>query len=102
MNRTVLKTMLVKHEGLRLKPYADTAGKLTIGVGRNLTDAGITDCEARLLLDNDINEAVRLCTSRIGCFGSLDDTRQHVLLDMCFNLGVGGLMKFTKMLAAVE
>ncbi len=34
MNR--IKAQLVRHEGLRLKPYRCTAGKLTIGIGRNL------------------------------------------------------------------
>ena len=31
-----IKKQLVRHEGLRLKPYRCTAGKLTIGYGRNL------------------------------------------------------------------
>jgi lysozyme len=39
MNR--IKSQLVRHEGLRLKPYRCTAGKLTIGVGRSLDDCGI-------------------------------------------------------------
>lgn len=31
-----VKAQLVRHEGLRLKPYRYTVGKLTIGIGRNL------------------------------------------------------------------
>lgn len=31
-----IKEQLVRHEGLRLRPYRCTAGKLTIGIGRNL------------------------------------------------------------------
>jgi lysozyme len=102
MNRTVLKALLVKHEGLRLKPYTDTVGKVTIGVGRNLTDDGISEAEARMLLDDDITAAWSRLPSVVRCFGSLDDTRQHVLLDMAFNLGVDGLRHFVKMLAAIE
>lgn len=103
MNRTALKVLLVKHEGLRLKPYRCTAGKLTIGVGRNLDDRGITEAEAAALLDNDVNEVWKECSSRLAQFGfgSLDDTRQHVLLDLAFNLGVDGLLKFRKFLAAL-
>ena len=52
MNR--IKAQLVRHEGLRLKPYRCTAGKLTIGIGRNLDDCGISQTEAYLLLENDI------------------------------------------------
>ena len=40
---------LIRDEGLRLFPYTDTVGKLTIGVGRNLTDAGISADEAEVL-----------------------------------------------------
>ena len=54
MNRDDLRSMLVLHEGLRLRPYKCTAGKMTIGVGRNLDDNGITQAEAFALLENDI------------------------------------------------
>lgn len=50
MNLTALKEELIRDEGLRLKPYRDTVGKLTIGVGRNLDDVGITKDEAMHLL----------------------------------------------------
>ena len=38
MNRQLVMNQLVMDEGLRLKPYRCPAGKLTIGVGRNLDD----------------------------------------------------------------
>ena len=49
-----LIAQLKRHESLELKPYKCTSGKLTIGVGRNLEDIGITEQEAELLLLNDI------------------------------------------------
>lgn len=48
---------LVRDEGLRLHPYIDSVGKLTIGVGRNLTDMGISQAETEMLLSNDIANA---------------------------------------------
>ncbi len=54
MNLGLLKAELILDEGLRLKPYLCPAGKLTIGVGRNLTDRGISYAEAMVLFDNDI------------------------------------------------
>jgi len=48
-----IKEQLVRHEGLRLKPYRCTAGKLTIGIGRNLDDCGFWQQEAYALLEND-------------------------------------------------
>ena len=38
-----LIAMLQRHEGLRLKPYKCTAGKVSIGYGRNLEDVGISE-----------------------------------------------------------
>ena len=57
-NRTTLITDLEgpSGEGLRLKPYVDTAGKLSIGVGRNLDDKGISKTEADFLLADDLND----------------------------------------------
>ncbi len=41
-----VKDQLIRHERLKLKPYRCPAGMLTIGVGRNLDDRGITQKEA--------------------------------------------------------
>lgn len=49
---------LIRDEGLKLKPYRCTSNKLTIGIGRNLDDNGITEAEARYLLHNDLGRAV--------------------------------------------
>lgn len=102
MNRTKLRAQLLKHEGLRLHPYTDTVGKLTIGVGRNLTDRGISEDEAFAMLDADITAVWQEVSHAVACFGGLDETRQHVVLDMAFNLGVPRLLKFVKFLAALE
>lgn len=77
---------LIRHEGLRLKPYADTAGKLTIGVGRNLTDCGISRDEALALLAADVVLASNDLAT-FPWFSSLNDARRRALIDMRFNLG---------------
>jgi lysozyme len=93
--------MLVRHEGLRLKPYTDTVGKLTIGVGRNLDDVGISEAEAMLLLSNDISIA-RTDAEKFVWFHKLDSVRQDVIIDMIFNLGLPRFLGFKNMLHAVE
>lgn len=97
-----LKEQLRRDEGLRLKPYKDTLGILTIGVGRNLTDVGISAAEADLMLDNDI-ERIREPIARL-CpwFHDLDEARQGVILNMGFNMGLGGILQFKKMIAALK
>lgn len=93
--------LIKKHEGLRLKPYVCSAGKLTIGYGRNLEDNGITLSEAEQMLSNDIQHCYAACV-KFPFWNKLNEARQAVLLDMCFNLGITRMKTFKKMLAALE
>ena len=97
-----IKEQLVRHEGLRLKPYRCTAGKLTIGIGRNLDDSGISQTEAYLLLENDIQNCEQQLVDEIPeTYNGLDEVRKSVLLNMCFNLGISGLLGFNNTLAFI-
>ncbi|MFV1943497.1 glycoside hydrolase family protein [Pseudomonas luteola] len=101
MNRARLEKQLTLDEGCKNKPYTDTVGKLTIGVGRNLDDRGLSADEIQLILRNDIDIATRICQKLIPTFDQLDDVRQEVLVNMAFNLGQIRLAGFKKFLAAV-
>ena len=96
--------LLIKHEAIRLKPYRCPAGKLTIGIGRNLEDKGISRAEAIFLCENDILDAIEDLNDIFGPLSSneLTEARQLVLVDMRFNLGPGGFRTFKKMIAAVK
>ena len=97
-----IKEQLVRHEGLRLKPYRCTAGKLTIGIGRNLDDCGISQTEAYALLENDIQNCEKHLLDEIPeIYNGLDEVRKSVLLNLCFNLGIGGLLGFNNTLAYI-
>lgn len=97
-----IKEQLVRHEGLRLKPYRCTAGKLTIGIGRNLEDCGISQAEAYVLLENDIQNCEKQLLDEIPeIYNTLDEVRKSVLLNMCFNLGIGGLLGFNNTLSFI-
>ena len=101
MNLFKLKEQIVRHEGLRLKPYQDTIGLWTIGVGRCLDTRGISRLEAMFLLSNDLRECMDDVES-FAWWGGLSDKRQIALVDMRFNLGGGGFRKFEKMINAIE
>ncbi|CAM3873638.1 Phage lysozyme [Vibrio aerogenes CECT 7868] len=96
------RELLIRHEGLRLQPYRCTAGKLTIGVGRNLDDAGISEAEAMLLLEHDLQSVYQQVNDALPWCQALPECQQIVLMNMAFNLGMGGLLKFKRMLAALE
>ncbi len=102
MNRQRVAEQLLADEGLRLKPYRCTAGRLTIGVGRNLEDRGITRAEALLLLDNDIADCAGQLAQRLPWFAAAPEAVQEVLVNMAFNMGVGGLLEFRTSLGHLQ
>lgn len=102
IDRAAMIRQLRLHEGERLKPYRCTAGKLTIGVGRNLEDRGITAEESAYLLGNDIDRFTTELLRALPWVAQLDEVRQRVLLDMAFNLGLAGLLGFKNTLATIK
>jgi lysozyme len=96
-----LRTLLVKHEGLELKPYQDTVGKWTIGVGRNLTDTGITRDEAMFLLERDLTRCFNEAR-KIEWWKGLDPVRQDVIVMMIFNMGMPRFSGFKKFAALMS
>ena len=121
--RTHLLKKLVEHEGLRLEVYQDSLGIDTIGIGRNLEDRGISDeeledmgiasidhvysfgiteADAILLAENDVQIVEKELLDAHPCIAGLDAVRQLVLMDMAFNMGVPRLCKFKKMWAAIH
>lgn len=102
MNVEKIKNLIIKHEGLKLKPYICTAGKLTIGVGRNIKDVGISEDEAIFMLDNDIETCIKDMVRLFPSWYQLSENRQSVLANMRFNLGLTRFRSFKKMIKAVN
>lgn len=86
IDRQRLADQLVIHECLRLFPYTDSVGKLTIGVGRNLSDVGLSRAEAFELLSNDIDKAERAAVA-LPWYAALDQVRQNAVVELIFNMG---------------
>ena len=119
MDYEKLRNELIADEGIRLKPYICPAGFLTTGVGHNLDanpltpdqraiighdgrKAPITIQQAMVILDNDIDLTVSAITKALPWFSALDGVRQRVLVNMAFNLGVDGLLKFKNTLKLIQ
>lgn len=121
-----LERELTRDEGNRLRVYRCTAGKLSIGIGRNLDDVGISASETALLgitvatcrakgitpaqssalFKNDIARSERDLDRKLPWWRKLDPVRQRVMLNMCFNMGIGngirGLTSFKNTLAKIQ
>ena len=102
MNLALLKQELLRDEGLRLKLYKCTAGKWSIGIGRNLEDRGITPDEAAYLLHNDLAVVFVDLDRNLPWWRQMTDARQRALANMCLNLGIVRLLGFKNTLAAME
>lgn len=99
-DRTSLVALVTRHEGTRLMPYIDTALKMSIGVGRNLTDDGISGSEALLMLNNDL-DTVLADLETFAWWAGLSDQRQQAIADVRFNVGPGGFRLFRKLIHAL-
>ena len=104
MNISRLKERIKRFEGLRLKPYYDTEGYLTIGYGRNLELKGITEREAEFLLDQDIRDAYLDFIREFPPKAKLNLTEEgeEVIAEMIFNMGIKKVLGFRKMIRAIE
>ncbi|MCW2248313.1 lysozyme [Azospirillum fermentarium] len=102
MNLDQLKADLIRDEDLKLRAYTCTAGKTTVGVGRNLDDVGISRDEALYLLDNDIRRVTADLNREFPWWRRLSEPRQRAVANMCFNMGINRLKGFRKMLAALQ
>jgi lysozyme len=86
------------HEGFRSKPYQCTMGKLTIGFGFNLEALEMPVEVALYWLEILVEETDKILHSNIPYYDELSDNRKAVLINMAFNLGIDGLLKFRKTL----
>ena len=100
-----LKEQLKRDEGVVNHAYQDSLGFTTIGVGR-LIDArrggGLSDSEIGYLLSNDIEEKTAQVLAALPWASKLSEPRFAVLVNMAFQLGIGGLLKFKRALGSIE
>jgi len=83
-------------------PYKCSAGFLTIGVGRNIEERGLTDDEIDYILNNDVNIATDELVRTFDWYADLDEVRQRVVIDMVFNLGMPRFKQFKNMIQALD
>ena len=92
------------HEGVREKVYLCSAGYETIGVGRNISESGLglSNDEIDYLLSNDIKRCQQELEFNFDWFKELDEVRRDAMINLCFNIGVTSLKKFSKAIAAMN
>lgn len=109
-NEAQLVAELRIDEGVRYSPYRDTKGFLTVGVGHNLDAAPLpddwtyplTDDLVNVLLASDLQNVFDDLDNVLPWWRDLNDVRQRVICNMCFNLGLTKLLGFTNTLPAMR
>lgn len=119
MDTNALLRELELDEGVRLAPYRDTRGYLSIGIGRCLDTNPVTpeetayighDCrkfpitegQARYLAGHDVARTCLRLSRALPWWSRQPEEIQRVLANMAFNLGVPGLLSFKNTLGAIE
>lgn len=102
MNYEKLAIQLELDEGKRAHIYRDTVGKITGGIGRNLSDRAFSEDEIALMLKNDIAIIERDLDSNLPWWRGMCDARQNVLANMAFNVGINRLLGFKNALSAMQ
>jgi len=109
-------SQIMRDEGNRRLPYMDCCGefwrdctctpkfkgKLSVGVGRNLEDNGLSAAEGFAMFQNDVAVAKNELSTHLAWTDILDEPRYAVFVNLVFNMGIGRLLGFKKMLAAAH
>lgn len=93
--------LIEQEEGFRSKAYHDTRGVLTIGFGTNLS-IGITRDEAEQLAISRLSQTYIHLNNSWPPYDRQPMEVQSALLDMAYQLGVVGVLKFHATLRALE
>lgn len=104
------KAYTKENEGLRLEMYRCPKGRPTIGYGHLVRrhemplykDTMITPEQANEIFDRDWQTAYEGAVRVFPDFSELSDKRKIVMVDMCFQLGMMGLVGFRRMLRALR
>lgn len=102
MNTYQLAAQLTIDEGKRRRIYADTVGKQTVGVGRNMTDRDMSDDEIDLMLKNDIAMVCAQLDKAAPWWTALTERRKQALANFVFNVGIATALTFKNTLQLLQ
>lgn len=102
MDLRAFQNQLTPEEGRRLKPYTDSVGKLTIGIGHNLSDNGISDAICDAIFKEDALAVINELNQALPWWQGMDEVRQRVLADLAFNMGIETLLTFGQFLGFMK
>ena len=89
-------------EGFRSRPYRCTENHLTIGYRFAIKDLELDEDICDMILERKVAKLVERLEKNLPYLPSLPKDAQDVLIEMAYQMGVSGLLKFKKTLMYVE
>jgi lysozyme len=96
-----LLVLVKRHEGFRARPYHDSRGYITVGYGFCLDTWPLSEAEAEVILEMRLRDVIYELSEQ-PWWETLSDRQQRALVDMSYNLGIAGVLRFHEMIAAIE
>lgn len=90
---------IMKNEGFVGTVYKDTLGFDTIGYGTKLP---LSKEEAALILEYRLKAKIKELETKEPFVNKLPIEKQEILAEMCYQMGVSGVLKFKKMWVALK
>ena len=112
MDRATLMNELIMDEGYKAEVYLDHLGYPTFGVGHLILETDeeygaevgthVSEERVKECLNQDIDIVCTELDKNLSWWSELDNVRQRVMANMCFNLGYPRFSKFKKFLTAMH
>ncbi len=101
MNKDLIDS-IKQHEGYRSKVYKDSLGIDTIGYGFAIKDLELDEDICDIILDRKIKELATRVNRTFSWYRYMPQTIRDVVMNMCYQLGVGGFSKFRKTISFLQ
>ena len=107
MNSSIIKIATAstkKNEGHRSKVYLDSEGIQTIGWGFTIRDLELSKAVSDIIIDEKIEKIVYVLSTdeRFKFLNSCPSMVSSVVIEMCYQLGVDGFLKFKRTIRALS
>lgn len=90
------------HEGFRSKVYTDSLGFETVGYGFTIKDLVLPEGVSSTLLRIILMERVIKLQEKLDWFNSMPNVVQEVIVEMTYQMGISGFLKFKKTIAFMK
>tara|TARA_R100000808_G_scaffold1621_1_gene7182 strand:+ start:53 stop:550 length:498 start_codon:yes stop_codon:yes gene_type:complete len=97
-----LTESIKKHEGYVGIVYKDSLGIDTIGYGFAIKDLELDEDICEIILERKLKELETRVNLKFKWFMYMPQEIKDVIMEMCYQLGVGGVSKFKKTIAYLQ